>query len=114
MDIDSNCIFCKIANHEVASNILHETDNVLIIQDIMPKAPVHVQVISRKHAPTLNELNESDGPLISEMILASRDYAVKAGVDKSGYKLVWNNGKEGGQIINHLHIHFLGGKQLEE
>ncbi|HEX3099625.1 MAG TPA: histidine triad nucleotide-binding protein [Patescibacteria group bacterium] len=114
MDIDPNCIFCSIANKTVASNILHETDNVLIFQDIMPKAPVHVQVISRKHIPTMNELTKADSELISEMILTARDYASEAGIAEKGYKLVWNNGKEGGQIIQHLHIHLLGGKQLEE
>ncbi len=114
MDINPDCIFCSIANRTAASNILHETENALIIQDIMPKAPVHVQVISKKHIPSMNELSKDDADLIAEMILISRDYATETGIDKSGYKLVWNNGKEGGQIINHLHIHLLGGKQLEE
>lgn len=114
MDNDPNCIFCNIAAHTAASTILHETDKVLLFQDILPKAPVHVQVISRKHVPTLNELTAEDSALLAEMILTARDYAREAGISGSGYKLVWNNGKEGGQIINHLHIHLLGGKQLEE
>jgi len=114
MENDPNCIFCSIANKSVASNILHETDNVLIIQDIMPKAPVHVQVMPKRHIQSVNGLTDEDSALISEMILAAKDYAASAGIGESGYKLILNTGKEGGQIIQHLHMHLLGGKQLEE
>lgn len=114
MDSNADCIFCKIAGKEVASNILFESDNVLIIQDIMPKAPVHVQVISKRHIPSLNAVTDADAGLIGEMILAAKNYAAKAGVAESGFKLVMNTGKEGGQVIKHWHIHLLGGKQLEE
>lgn len=114
MDIDPNCIFCNIANKIVASNILYETDNVIIIQDIMPKAPVHVQVMPKRHIASVNGLTDADGPLITEMILAAKNYASQAGIGESGYKLVMNTGKEGGQVIPHLHMHLLGGKQLEE
>ncbi len=114
MENDPNCIFCSIANKTVASNILHETDNVLIIQDIMPKAPVHVQVMPKRHIQSVNGLTKEDSALISEMILAAKDYAASAGIGESGYKLILNTGKEGGQIIQHLHMHLLGGKQLEE
>lgn len=114
MENDPNCIFCSIANKTVASNILHETDNVIIIQDIMPKAPVHVQVMPKRHIQSVNGLTNEDSALISEMILAAKDYAATAGIGESGYKLILNTGKEGGQIIQHLHMHLLGGKQLEE
>lgn len=114
MDMDPNCIFCKIANHQVESNILHETDNVIILQDIMPKAPVHVLIMPKRHISSVNGLVAEDGAMIAELVLAAKDHAVKAGVSESGYKLVLNNGKEGGQIIPHLHMHLLGGKQLEE
>src|SRR6476661_5441388 len=114
MDINSECIFCSIAQHKIASNILHETENVLVIQDIMPKAPVHLQVISKKHIPSLNSLTDADKDMMAEMIFAAKEQAAKAGIEESGYKLVINTGKEGGQIIPHLHMHLLGGKQLEE
>lgn len=114
MENNSNCIFCKIGNHEVASNILHETDNIMIIQDIMPKAPVHVLVMPKRHISSVNGLAVDDSAMIAELVLAAKDHAAKAGVSDSGYKLVLNNGKEGGQIIPHLHMHLLGGKQLEE
>lgn len=114
MEINTDCIFCKIGSHEVASNILYETDNIMIIQDIMPKAPVHVLVMPKRHISSVNGLATDDGAMIAELVLAAKDHAAKAGVSESGYKLVLNNGKEGGQIIPHLHMHLLGGKQLEE
>ncbi len=114
MENTQECVFCNIAAKTIASNILHETDNVMIIQDIMPQAPVHVQIIPKRHISTVNDLTDADASLIAEMILAAKDYAKKSGVAESGYKLVWNNGKDSGMIIPHLHIHFLGGKQLPE
>ncbi len=114
MDLNSECIFCSIAQKKVESNILFESDDMMIIKDIMPKAPVHVQVISKRHIPSMNDLTAGDSAMIGEMILAAKDYAAKAGVAESGYKIVINNGKQGGQIVPHLHMHLLGGKQLEE
>jgi histidine triad (HIT) family protein len=114
MNSNDDCIFCNIANKKVASNILYESDNVIIIQDIMPKAPVHVQVMPKRHIQSVNGLTDADAGLITEMILAAKNYAAQAGISESGYKLVLNTGKEGGQIIPHLHMHLLGGKQLEE
>lgn len=114
MDTNIECIFCSIAAKTMPSNILHETENVIIIQDIMPKAPVHVQVMPKRHIQSVNGLTDADATLIAELIMAAKDYAAKAGIAESGYKLVLNTGKEGGQIIPHLHMHLLGGKQLEE
>lgn len=110
----AECVFCNIAAKTIDSNILHETDDVMIIQDIMPKAPVHVLVMPKRHIVSVNGLTEEDSAMIAELILAAKDYSAKAGVSESGYKLVMNNGKQGGQIIPHLHMHLLGGKQLEE
>lgn len=114
IDNTIECVFCNIANKKIPSHILHESDNVIIIQDIMPKAPVHVQVMPKRHITSVSQLINDDSDLIAEVIFAARDYAQEAGVAESGYKLVLNNGKEGGQIIPHLHMHLLGGKQLEE
>lgn len=114
MSTSADCIFCSIANKTTASNILYESEQVLIIQDIMPKAPIHVQVMPKRHIQSVNGLTDADGALIAEMVLAAKSYAVKAGIAESGYKLVINTGKEGGQVVPHLHMHLLGGKQLEE
>ena len=108
------CVFCNIAAKKIASNILYETDDIMILQDIMPKAPVHVLIMPKRHIVSVNGLEDSDSSMIAELVLAAKNYAVTAGVSESGYKLVMNNGKQGGQIIPHLHMHLLGGKQLEE
>ena len=114
MEQTTDCIFCKIARKEADSTILHESDNIMIIRDIMPKAPVHVQVMPKKHINSVNELIEDDAKIISEMFMAARDYAAQVGIASTGYKLVINSGKEGGQVLHHLSMHMLGGKQLEE
>lgn len=111
---DENCIFCNIAAKTQHATILHETDNIIIIQDILPKAPVHVQVMPKRHINTVNHLEETDRDLIAEMIFEAKKYATEAGIGEAGYKLVMNVGKQGGQVIPHLHMHLLGGKQLEE
>lgn len=114
MENTSECVFCNIANKAIESNILYETDNIMILQDIMPKAPVHVLIMPKRHIESVNGLTEADSAMIAELVLAAKDYAVKSGVAETGYKLVMNNGKQGGQVIPHLHMHLLGGKQLEE
>ncbi len=113
MESNHDCLFCSIVNKQTPSNILFENDDVIIIKDIMPKAPVHVLVMPKRHIVSVNGLAESDKNLIAEIIFAAKNYAAEAGVSESGYKLIFNNGKEGGQIIPHLHLHLLGGKQLE-
>lgn len=110
----TECVFCNIANKSLHANILYETDDIMIIKDILPKAPVHVQVMPKRHIETVNALTADDSILITDLILGAKNYAAQAGVADSGYKLVMNVGKEGGQVIPHLHMHLLGGKQLEE
>ncbi|MDQ3018799.1 MAG: histidine triad nucleotide-binding protein [bacterium] len=109
-----DCVFCNIVNRTLSSNILFESETIFVIPDIMPKAPVHFLVIPKKHIPSINELTEVDSDLIAEIVLAAKTQAQKMGIAEKGYKLVWNVGKEGGQIIPHLHLHVLGGKQLPE
>lgn len=110
----TQCIFCDIAQHNHQSEILFENDNLFVIRDIMPKAPVHLLVISKHHLESVNELTHEHVNLIGEIVLTAKSQAEINGVAESGYKLVWNVGKEGGQIIPHLHLHLLGGKELGE
>lgn len=109
-----DCVFCNIANKTIDSEILHEDDQLLVIKDIMPKAPVHLLIMPKEHIVSINELEQSHQDLIGAMILQAKRQAREQGVDQSGYKLVFNVGKDGGQVIPHLHLHVLGGKQLEE
>ncbi|MBI2175133.1 MAG: HIT domain-containing protein [Parcubacteria group bacterium] len=103
----SDCIFCDIVASQQESTIIFTNDAVIVIRDIHPKAPIHLLVISKKHVPSLNTLADADHEIVTSMIFAARDVSALQGV--KGYKLVCNVGREGGQIIDHLHMHVLGG-----
>jgi histidine triad (HIT) family protein len=99
------CIFCEIVKKKIPSKIIEETKDILVIEDIKPKAPIHLLIIPKKHIKSVIDLKEKDSKIVSEMILISKKIAKKEKV--KGYKLVFNVGKEGGQEIFHLHLHFL-------
>ncbi len=104
---NENCIFCKIVNKEIPAEILFENKDLIIIKDIKPSAPVHHLVIPKEHIRSVMDLEEKDRNIIADIFLAVRDDAKLAGL--TGYKTVFNVGREGGQIIDHLHLHLLGG-----
>ena len=106
-----DCIFCKIINKEIFSEIIYEDEDVLALRDIKPKATVHILILPKKHIASVNDLNSKDSKIISALLLAAPKIAKKQGL--KGYKISINVGKEGGQLIDHLHLHLLGGK-IEE
>jgi len=89
--------------------ILYEDDTLVVFKDIHPHAPVHLLVVPRKHIRSINELQESDGIIVSRVIRVARQMAKEQGVRKSGYKLLFNVERGGGQVIFHLHLHLIGG-----
>lgn len=107
-----NCIFCKIINKTVPSEIIYENDSLIAISDIRPKAPTHILIISKKHIPNIDVLDENDRELISQIIYTAKDLARKNGINEKGYRLVFNVKEEGGQEVEHIHLHLLGGKKL--
>jgi len=107
--MEKDCIFCKIVNGEMSTEFLYENDTLVVFKDINPSAPVHLLIMPRKHIRSVNDLKEEDKKILSEMIMASKDMAKKESVAKSGYKLIFNVEKGGGQIIFHLHLHLIGG-----
>lgn len=109
-----DCVFCNIINKTIESQFLFEDANLIVIRDILPKAPVHLLVIPKKHILSVNHISTDDVKMIGEMIFVAKQMAEKFNVDKSGYKLIFNVGRDGGQVIEHLHLHLLGGKQLSE
>ncbi|PIQ92758.1 MAG: histidine triad nucleotide-binding protein [Parcubacteria group bacterium CG11_big_fil_rev_8_21_14_0_20_39_14] len=102
------CVFCKIVNKEIPSEIIYENDKICVFKDINPKAPVHILIVPKKHTESLNELDEREKDLLGEMVLAAKKTAKDFGIS-DGYKLLFNVGKKGGQIVEHLHLHLLGG-----
>ena len=102
-----SCIFCKIVNKEMPKEFLHESQDVVIFKDIHPSAPIHYLVVSKRHIPSIKEIGHADEALIGHMIHLAKEAAEKLGL--IGYKLVFNVGRDGGQIIDHIHLHILGG-----
>jgi len=103
------CLFCKITRKELPSEIVYEDDRFLVFKDIKPEAPVHVLLVPKKHLVSVNDIGEEDIEMIGELFLIAQKVAEIVGVKESGYKLVFNVGRGGGQLIDHLHLHLLGG-----
>lgn len=100
-----DCIFCKIISGEIPSEKILEDENLIAFKDINPKARVHILIVPKKHIESVNHLEEIDKDLVGEIFLAAQKIAKEQNL--AGYKLVVNVGKEGGQIVEHLHIHLL-------
>jgi histidine triad (HIT) family protein len=103
----SDCIFCKIAKKEQKASIIFENDNFVAFKDINPKAPIHYLLIPKTHIESINSLEDQD--LAGQLLLTAKKIAAKLEIKDSGYKLIFNVGRGGGQEVNHLHLHILGG-----
>ncbi len=108
------CVFCNIVNKTIDSQFLYENEDLIVIRDILPKAPVHLLAIPKKHIVSVHHAEASDEALIGKLIFAAKEMAEKFGVGETGYKLIFNVGRDGGMVIPHLHLHLLGGKKLPE
>ncbi|KKQ21697.1 histidine triad nucleotide-binding protein [Candidatus Wolfebacteria bacterium RIFCSPLOWO2_01_FULL_38_11] len=103
----ADCVFCKIINKEIPAEIIYEDNEMIAFKDINPSAPLHYLIVPKEHIQSIMSLENNHGEIISKIIFTAKKVAEKAGL--KGYKLVFNVGREGGQIINHLHLHLLGG-----
>jgi histidine triad (HIT) family protein len=110
--MSENCIFCKIIAKEAPAEILYSDELVIAFRDIQPAAPIHILIVPNKHIPSLNEVAQEDKMLIGHLHTVAQKLAVEEGIDQKGYRLVTNTGKEGGQVVYHLHLHLMGGKKL--
>ncbi len=108
---DNFCVFCKIIDRTIPSTIILESDSIIVIKDIAPKAPIHNLVIPKKHIPDMVTFSHDDLPLISSMALAVQELGKSIAHDY-GFNIIVNNGAAAGQLIFHLHWHFLAGKNL--
>ena len=108
-----DCIFCKIVAGEIPSDILYQDEEVIAFRDINPIAPTHLLIVSKKHIPSLLHLTDAEAPLVGHMVKVANRLAREHGVAESGYRLAINCGKEGGQLVPHLHMHLLGGRILK-
>lgn len=108
------CIFCQIVAGEIPSDIVYQDEEVIVFPDINPKAPTHLLIIPKKHIPSLAHLTEAESPLIGHMVNIAKRLAKEKGMSERGYRLVVNCGEEAGQIVDHLHLHLIGGRRLPD
>ena len=107
----SDCIFCKIANKEINSNLVYEDESVVAFRDLNPQAPQHILIVPKKHVANITELADKElaAHIFTEVV---PKIAKEVGVAENGFRLVINTGDEGGQTVNHLHIHLIGGRKM--
>lgn len=111
--IMSDCLFCKIVKKEISADIIYENKSVLAFKDINPQSPVHILVIPKKHISSLNDLQDQDDEILSNVFKAIKTITKDLNIEKDGYRVVINTNKNGGQEVQHLHFHILGGRQLK-
>ncbi|KAF0189330.1 MAG: Hit-like protein involved in cell-cycle [Desulfobulbaceae bacterium] len=109
--MNNDCLFCKIVAGQIPADKLYEDDDVVAFRDISPQAPVHFLVIPKKHIVGPAFVEAEDEQLIGKMLRVGAKIAADLGVVE-GYRLVFNNGDDGGQTVFHLHLHILGGRQM--
>ena len=106
----SGCLFCKMVAGEIKPDLVYEDENVLAFRDINPQAPVHILIIPKIHIATLNDLDDAD--LAGQLLQTAIKLAKQEGLADDGYRTVFNCNKQGGQDVFHLHMHLLGGRQM--
>lgn len=111
-DRDPACLFCRIAAGELPATKVHDDEVVIGIRDIAPRAPTHVLFMPRTHIRSVAEVTEADGPLLGRLFAAAAEFARSEGIAAHGYRLVLNVGTWGGQTVDHLHVHLLGGRSM--
>ena len=109
-----DCLFCKIVKKEIPADIIYEDEEVIAFRDIHPIAPVHVLIIPKKHIESIQDLTEKDAVLAGRLILTGKKVAEKLQTSEKGYKMLFRVGKWGGQEVEHIHLHIIGGAPLNE
>jgi histidine triad (HIT) family protein len=110
---DPDCLFCRIVRGEIPSTKVDEDDLVLAFRDIAPRSPTHILVIPKEHIASAADLTADDGPMLGRLFAATARIAREEGIADAGYRLVSNVGRWGGQTVDHLHIHLMGGRAFE-
>ncbi|MBM4175547.1 MAG: histidine triad nucleotide-binding protein [Ignavibacteria bacterium] len=106
------CIFCKIIQHDIPSTVVFENDNLIGFNDINPVAPHHVLFVPKNHIEKMDDLTPINHSIIGELVFHAKEYAKKLNLIENGYRLVFNNGKDAGQAVFHIHLHLIGGRVM--
>jgi histidine triad (HIT) family protein len=109
MSMGTDCLFCRIAQGDTSTEFLYETQDLVVFKDIHPHAPVHLLIVPKKHIRSINDLAENDSHILSELIFAAKRMARDKNIHETGYKVIFNVERGGGQVIFHLHMHLIGG-----
>jgi histidine triad (HIT) family protein len=109
---DSSCIFCKIANSEIPSKKVYETEDIFAFHDINPITPIHILIIPKKHIATINDLAPEDAQIMGNLTLAAKQIAKDMQIAPSGYRLVINCGPDAIQSVFHIHVHLMAGQKM--
>lgn len=109
-----NCVFCKIVQKQIPADIVYEDGDVIAFRDASPIAPVHILVIPKKHIKSTADILEEDALLMGKVIFAAKKIAEDLKISEKGYKLLFRTGEHGGQEVEHIHLHLIGGAKLLE
>jgi len=108
-----NCIFCKIISGEIKGDVVYRDEQITAFRDLHPVAPTHILIVPNRHIDSIGKLEPADAPLAGQLLLTSRALAEQEGIAETGYRLITNTGKDGGQTVFHLHIHLIGGQSMK-
>lgn len=111
--MNQKTIFQKIIDREIPAKIEYEDDQCMVIHDITPKAPVHCLIIPKKSIARVAEAGDEDQALLGHLLLIAKTIAHRLKIDATGFRLVINNGENGGETVPHLHVHLLGGREMQ-
>lgn len=108
----TDCLFCGMINGEIPSELIYDDKEIIAFKDINPQSPNHILIVPRRHINSLSEMEEVDKDLAGRLLFTARKIAQDQGISDKGYRVVINNGQNGGQTVFHLHLHLLGGRPL--
>ena len=108
-----DCLFCKIIDEQIKSDIIYQDELILAFRDINPQAPHHILIIPKKHIATINDVQDEDQHLMGHMMLMAKKIAADLNVAEDGYRLLFNVNSHGGQEVYHIHLHLLAGRSLQ-
>jgi len=109
----ADCLFCKMVAGEIKPDVVYDNEFVLAFRDLNPQAPVHILIIPKKHIASIDDIADEDRALMGEIMLAVKHIARAEGLSESGYRTVFNCKHDGGQEVYHIHLHLMGGRQMQ-
>lgn len=109
----SECVFCLISSGKIPSDVVYEDEELIAFKDINPEAPIHILIVPKKHIPSIMALDDNDTQLICKIYNVIKKLAIQFNIADSGFRVVSNCGKDGGQSVDHIHFHLLGGRAMQ-